>query len=134
MTDATQETPANGKRRFWFLVLGGVVLAGAVIYGLYWLLYARYFESTDDAYVAGNVVTITSKENATVLALHADNTQTVKQGQLLIEMDPAIAGNNLRARLSQKLPRRIRPVEAFSRSRRAVMRKPLMTKKMSTPR
>jgi membrane fusion protein (multidrug efflux system) len=97
MTDATQNSSANGQRRFWFLILGGVVLAGAVIYGLYWLLYSRYFESTDDAYVAGNVVTITSKENATVLALHADNTQTVKQGQLLIEMDPAIASNNLRA-------------------------------------
>ncbi len=46
---------------------------------------------------AGNVVTITSKENATVLALHADNTQTVKQGQLLVEMDPAVATVNLQA-------------------------------------
>src|SRR3954464_10038066 len=95
MSDTT-DTP-NRQRRFWFIILGALILAGAVIYGLYWLLYSRYFESTDDAYVAGNVVTITSKENATVLALHADNTQTVKQGQLLIEMDPAIAGNNLRA-------------------------------------
>ena len=58
---------------------------------------ARYFESTDDAYVAGNVVAITSRENATVLALHADNTQTVQQGQLLIEMDPAVANVNLQA-------------------------------------
>ncbi len=40
---------------------------------------------------------VTSKENATVLALHADNTQTVKEGQLLIEMDPAIATVNLQA-------------------------------------
>ena len=34
---------------------------------------------------------------ATVQALHADNTQTVKQGQLLIEMDPSVAEVNMRA-------------------------------------
>ena len=96
MTDAAQASP-NRQRRFWFIILGAVVLVAAVIYGVYWLLYSRYFEGTDDAYVSGNVVAITSKENATVLALHADNTQTVKQGQLLIELDPAIATVNLQA-------------------------------------
>jgi membrane fusion protein (multidrug efflux system) len=114
MTDTVQ-TPAS-KRRFWFTVLGGVILVAAVLYGLYWLFYSRYFEGTDDAYVAGNVVTITSKENATVLALHADNTQTVKQGQLLIEMDPASAGVNLQA-AQANLARAVRAVRGnFSRA------------------
>jgi len=114
MTDAT---PLPGRqRRFWFIILGVVVLIGAVAYGVYWLLYSRYFESTDDAYVAGNVVTITSKENATVLALHADNTQTVKQGQLLVEMDPAVATVNLQAS-EANLARVVRTVRAqFSRT------------------
>jgi membrane fusion protein (multidrug efflux system) len=93
-----------------------VVLAAAIIYGLYWLFHARYFEGTDDAYVAGNVVTITSKENATVLALHADNTQTVKRGQLLVEMDPSIARVNLQA-AQANLARAVRNVRAdFSKS------------------
>jgi membrane fusion protein (multidrug efflux system) len=62
------------------------------------------------------VVTVTSKENATVLALHADNTQTVKQGQLLIEMDPAIATVNLQA-AQANLARVVRSVRAqFSRT------------------
>jgi len=114
MTDTTQ-TP-NSNRRFWFIILGAVVLVAAVAYGLYWLLYSRYFEGTDDAYVAGNVVTITSKENATVLALHADNTQTVSRGQLLIEMDPAIAAVNLQA-AQANLARVVRSVRGtFSRS------------------
>jgi membrane fusion protein (multidrug efflux system) len=69
----------------------------AVGYGLYWFLDARFYESTDDAYVAGNVVAITSRENATVTSLHVDNTDTVKQGQVLIEMDPATAEVNLAA-------------------------------------
>jgi membrane fusion protein (multidrug efflux system) len=114
MSDTTQ-TP-NRQRRFWFLVLGAVVLGAALIYGIYWLVYARYFESTDDAYVGGNVVTITSKENATVLALHADNTQTVKQGQLLVEFDPAVATVNLQA-AQANLARVVRSVRAqFSKS------------------
>jgi membrane fusion protein (multidrug efflux system) len=33
-------------------------------------------------------VAITARENGTVLALHADNTQTVRRGQLLVEIDP----------------------------------------------
>ena len=116
ITDTPIADVQTRQRRFWFLILGGVVLAAAVIYGVYWLIYARGFESTDDAYVGGNVVTVTSKENATVLALHADNTQTVTQGQLLIELDPAIATVNLQA-AQANLARVVRSVKAqFSRS------------------
>ena len=111
----TLDTP-NRQRRFWFIILGVAILAAALVYGVYWLVYARYFESTDDAYVGGNVVTITSKENATVLALHADNTQTVRQGQLLVEFDPAIATVNLQA-AQANLARVVRDVRAqFSKS------------------
>jgi membrane fusion protein (multidrug efflux system) len=114
MTDTVQ-TP-NRQRRFWFIILGAVILVAAVIYGVYWLLYSRYFEGTDDAYVAGNVVAITSKENGTVLALHADNTQTVKQGQLLIELDPAIPTVNLQA-AQANLAKVVRSVKSqFSKS------------------
>jgi membrane fusion protein (multidrug efflux system) len=109
------DTP-NGKRRFWLILVAAIVIAGGLAWGLYWLFYARYFESTDDAYVAGNVVTITAKEPATVLALHADNTQTVKQGQLLVEMDPATAKVNLQA-AEANLARAVRAVRgAFSQS------------------
>jgi membrane fusion protein (multidrug efflux system) len=109
------DTP-NGKRRFWLILVAAIVIAGGLAWGLYWLFYARYFESTDDAYVAGNVVTITAKEPATVLALHADNTQAVKQGQLLVEMDPATAKVNLQA-AEANLARAVRAVRgAFSQS------------------
>ena len=52
-----------------------------------------------------------------MLALHADNTQTVKQGQLLIEIDPAIATVNLQA-AEANLARVVRKVRAqFSKCR-----------------
>jgi membrane fusion protein (multidrug efflux system) len=97
MSDMPDAEQRADRRRKGFLVLGAVILAAAVIGGLYWLLVARFYEATDDAYVAGNIVAVTSRENATVTALHADNTQQVRRGQLLIEMDPSIAQVNMKA-------------------------------------
>jgi membrane fusion protein (multidrug efflux system) len=79
------------RRRRLLTLLGAVVAVGVLLYGLYWLLYARNYVSTDDAYVGGDVVSITSRDPATVLTLHADNTQSVARGQLLIEFDPSRA-------------------------------------------
>ena len=113
MSDAASP---NSNRRRGFAILGLVVLVAAIAYGAYWFLSARFYESTDDAYVAGNVVAVTSREPATVMALHADNTQTVKRGQLLIEMDPAVANVNMAA-AQANLARVVRSVRgAFSGS------------------
>jgi membrane fusion protein (multidrug efflux system) len=90
-------TDAQSTRRKWLTILAVVVVVGVVLYGLYWLLYARHFVSTDDAYVGGDIVSITSRDPATVVALHADNTQTVRRGQLLIEFDPSKAQANFDA-------------------------------------
>jgi membrane fusion protein (multidrug efflux system) len=96
MSDITSAQKAE-RRRKGFLLFGVVVVIGALAYGAWWLLAGRFSESTDDAYVAGNIVAVTSRENATVTALYADNTQQVRQGQLLIEMDPSVAEVNMRA-------------------------------------
>src|ERR1700733_15356583 len=87
----------NSARTRGFIILGVVVVLCAIAYGLYWFFDARFYESTDDAYVSGDVVAVSSRENATVMVLHADNTQTVRQGQLLIEMDPTTVQVNLLA-------------------------------------
>jgi membrane fusion protein (multidrug efflux system) len=57
---------SNSNRRRGFAILGLVIVLAAIGYGVYWFLDARFYESTDDAYVAGNVVAVTSRENATV--------------------------------------------------------------------
>jgi membrane fusion protein (multidrug efflux system) len=94
MSDSAQKAE---RRRNGFLLFGAVIVVASLAYGAWWLLTGRFSESTDDAYVAGNIVSVTSRENATVTALYADNTQQVRQGQLLIEMDPSVAEVNMRA-------------------------------------
>jgi membrane fusion protein (multidrug efflux system) len=46
---------------------------------------------TDDAYVNGNVVQITPQVTGTVIAVNADNTQVVKKGEPVVQIDPADA-------------------------------------------
>jgi len=98
MSDMTAASAQRAeRRRNGFLIFAVVVVLAALVYGGWWLMAGRFSESTDDAYVAGNIVSVTSRENATVNALYADNTQQVHQGQLLIEMDPSVADVNMRA-------------------------------------
>ncbi len=88
----TRLPPArNGKRRFFLIAFTLIVLAALVAYGAWWFIFARHYESTDDAYVAGNVVQVTSQVGGTVIAIHADDTERVEAGKPLIELDPADA-------------------------------------------
>lgn len=90
-TAATARTPTNGKRKRLMALLVGVILLAAVAYGLYYFLVARFHETTDDAYVNGNVVQITPQVTGTVIAVNADDTQTVKAGDPLVVLDGADA-------------------------------------------
>ncbi|MDQ0622834.1 EmrA/EmrK family multidrug efflux transporter periplasmic adaptor subunit [Paraburkholderia sp. SIMBA_055] len=81
----------NGKRKRMMTLLVIVILIAAIAYGLYYFLVARFHEDTDDAYVNGNVVQITPQVTGTVVAVNADDTQTVKAGDPLVVLDPADA-------------------------------------------
>src|SRR6201996_3351235 len=94
---STPQQPANaqpassGKRKRMMTLLVIVILIAAIAYGLYYFLVARFHEDTDDAYVNGNVVQITPQVTGTVVAVNADDTQTVKAGDPLVVLDPADA-------------------------------------------
>src|SRR5882672_10571846 len=84
--------PSNTTRRWRWLAgaLGGFLLI-ALVYGTYWAQVLRYHQTTDDAYVGGNVVQITPQISGTVIGLGADDTQFVKTGQALVRLDQADA-------------------------------------------
>src|SRR6202165_5386287 len=80
----------SARKRWLLLVAGSFALIG-IAYGVYWTLALRYVQSTDDAYVSGNVVQITPQISGTVIAIGADDTQFVKAGQTLVQLDQADA-------------------------------------------
>jgi len=81
----------RGSRRRRLTLLAVIVVLCGVGYGIYWFSYASHFESTDDSYVNGDVVQITSEVPGTVIGVHLDDTQFVVRGQVLLELDPADA-------------------------------------------
>jgi membrane fusion protein (multidrug efflux system) len=120
-TPDSQPASSNRNRRAGLLGLGAAVVLGAVVYGAYWFLDARYYESTDDAYVNGDVVQITSEVPGTVLSLNVDDTQRVQAGQPLLSLDPAdakIAVANAEADLARAV-RQVRGLFAQSKELRA---------------
>ncbi len=102
----------NGARRKGLLILGTVVGIGLLIYAVYWLAYARHFEDTDDAYVASDVIQISSEVPGTVLSVNVDDTQSVQRGQVLVQLDPADAKVALDA-AEADLARSVRQVRAL---------------------
>jgi membrane fusion protein (multidrug efflux system) len=88
---ATAAVDAPSNRRRGLLLLAVIVVIGAVAWFAYWYFHARWFVSTDDAYAGGTVVQITAEVPGTVRVIHPRETQSVKAGQTLIELDPADA-------------------------------------------
>ena len=94
----------NGRRRIALLGVTGVVLLLGIAYGIYWALVLNHYESTDNAYVQGNVVQLTPQVAGTVVAIAADDTDFVKAGQPLVKLDPAdarVALDQAEAQLAQ---------------------------------
>jgi membrane fusion protein (multidrug efflux system) len=109
-TNATQENDAptaasarqrGSVRRPALILVALVVLAVAIGAIVYWMLVGRYYEDTDDAYVNGRVVTITPQVGGTVVAIGADETDTVASGQMLVRLDPNDAHIDLMGREAQ---------------------------------
>jgi membrane fusion protein, multidrug efflux system len=119
---AAAATPKTSRaRRLGLLGLGSVVLLSALGFAGYWFFDGRFYESTEDAYVDGDVVQVTSEVPGTVLSLNVDDTQLVNAGQSLLQLDPAdarIAEENAEADLARAV-RQVRGLFAQGQELRA---------------
>ncbi len=82
--------PRSGRSRA-LLVVVALVTIGAVLYGLYYWLVLAGYETTDNAYVQGDLVQITPQMPGTVTAIAASETDRVKAGDVLVRFDTADA-------------------------------------------
>ena len=76
------------ERKKAFTVLGVAVAAFAAAFVLYWVLYGSRYVTTDNAYTATEVAQVTPEVDGTIKAVNVVDTNSVKAGDVLVEIDP----------------------------------------------
>ena len=86
-TQQPQSEPHHSKRKpvMWTLVAILLVIAIAVL--IWWWFWLRFEESTDDAYVNGNMVVLTPQVPGIVTSISVDDTNYVSKGRIIVELD-----------------------------------------------
>ena len=106
----------NTARRRGLTLIALLVTAAGLAWGGWHWTNARHFETTDNAYAAGNVVQITPQVGGTVVAIGANDTEFVRAGQVLVTLDAAdarVALDQAEAQLAQTV-REVRTLFANS--------------------
>jgi membrane fusion protein, multidrug efflux system len=87
--DDHEEKP---KKPFkWTLLkIAGLVVIALILIGLgaVYYIHASHHATTDDAYTTGHIHNISSRVTGTVIAVLVDDNVFVKQGQVLVKLDP----------------------------------------------
>jgi membrane fusion protein (multidrug efflux system) len=90
-------------------VAGVLTIAAVIGTALYLNLASEGAQSTDDAYVEGNIVQVTPQSGGSVTMIAADNTDVVRAGQVLVQLNDADARVALE-RAEAQLARTVRQV------------------------
>jgi membrane fusion protein (multidrug efflux system) len=88
---AKPEIHRKRRRPVRRLLLYAALIAAMVVGGPYgWGLWQYYqaHESTDDAFVVGDIIPVSARVNGTVLSVHVENHQQVEAGQVLARLEP----------------------------------------------
>jgi membrane fusion protein (multidrug efflux system) len=90
MTIETSAPNKNKRRALLLGITGAFVLAG-LGYGAYYMLVLSKRVETDNAYVGGNLVNVSSQVTGSVIEIRADETQLVQAGAEMVRLDPSDA-------------------------------------------
>lgn len=83
---AAQKT--SGRRRLTIAIVLVLLLAG-IVAGIAWYIHASRFETTDDAFIDGQIVRVSPEVAGLLVTVAVDDNQHVEAGDLLVEIDPA---------------------------------------------
>jgi membrane fusion protein (multidrug efflux system) len=85
---APPKPAARASRRRGLIAAGGVAALLAIIgLGAQWLVSGRYIETTDDAYVGGDVTDIAPQVSGVIAAIAVSDDQFVHRGDVLMRID-----------------------------------------------
>lgn len=89
---AVSEGPVQTQRPFYqrprVLIALAVLFMGGILLGLPYYNHVMSYESTDDAFIDGRIIQISPKVSGHILKVHVTDNQLVKEGDLLVELDP----------------------------------------------
>jgi membrane fusion protein (multidrug efflux system) len=87
MAEQQAATKVENKKKA-FMIVGAVVAAGLLI-GYVYNSYRKTHITTDDAFIEGNIHTVSARVGGSVKTVLVADNQQVKRGDLLVELDPA---------------------------------------------
>jgi membrane fusion protein (multidrug efflux system) len=85
--EAKRRSDNQRRRRLWLMALAATVLVAAFGFGGYWYFIGRHYETTDDAYLGADSVTIAPKVGGYVAELMVGDNQVVHKGDVLASID-----------------------------------------------
>src|SRR5271166_3149386 len=121
VVSADTQTPsaprrARHLRRLWRPVAGLAAVIGIGVTASWWFAEGRYIESTDNAFVQGDIAVLNPRIEGDVAAIKVADNQVAHAGDPLIVLDPA----DWRARLAQATASAAEATAAIETAKRQV--------------
>ncbi len=82
------ENGSNSKKKKIFLVIGIALLGLVATFTLKWFLSGRFIESTDDAYVKADIVSLVPEISGKIIELPVAENSIVTAGDVILKIDP----------------------------------------------
>ena len=112
----------RARRSLLLALVAAIVALVALFFAAKWLVNDRFYVSTDNAYVTGNLIPVYADATGFVADVRAEETQPVKKGDVLLLLDKQRAEAALR-QAAGDLGRTARNVGALFASRRQICEK-----------
>ncbi len=84
-----ERVPQRSRRRHLGIPLALLGLVLATVIGHWWLIEGRWIETTDNAYVQGDITVLSPRIDGDIAAVLVTDNQRVRAGDPLVELDPA---------------------------------------------
>jgi membrane fusion protein, multidrug efflux system len=112
----------RARRAFLLKALAVGVAVGVLAFATRWLTYDRNWVTTDNAFVTGNIIPVQADATGVVARVFAEETQLVKKGEALVQLDAQRAQAAL-GQAEAELGRAVRNVGALYANRRQICQK-----------